>query len=55
MIKVKNEDLMALKRILGDMYIENGNTKEVVLLSQALDRIIISIQKDRINNNRIYE
>ena len=48
MIKIKNEDLVILKRILGDMYIDNGNAEEVVLLSQVLDRIITSIQKSNI-------
>lgn len=50
MIKMKYQDVMTIKRILGDMYLENGNVEEVVLLSQIVDRIIVSTQKD-INNN----
>ncbi|MDB1933999.1 hypothetical protein PMY12_08880 [Clostridium tertium] len=50
MIKMKYQDVMTIKRILGDMYLENGNVEEVVLLSQIVDRIIVSMQKD-INNN----
>lgn len=52
MIKIKDQDLITIKRILGDMYLENGNTEEVVLLSQALDKIIVSIQ---ININKKIE
>lgn len=50
MIKVKYQDVITIKRILGYMYLENGNVEEVILLSQVVDRIIVSIQKD-INNN----
>ena len=42
--------MITIKRILGYMYLENGNVEEVILLSQVVDRIIVSIQKD-INNN----
>lgn len=49
MIKVKNEDLITLKRILGDIYMENGNVEEVVLLSEVVDKIISSIQRNIIN------
>ncbi len=34
------------------MYLENGNVEEVILLSQVIDRIIVSMQKD-INSNNI--
>ncbi|MGL5766177.1 MAG: hypothetical protein ACRCX8_11110 [Sarcina sp.] len=52
MIKIKDQDLIAIKRILGDMYLENGNAKEVLILSQALDKIIVSMQINiNINNN----
>ena len=44
MLKIEEKDLETMTRILGDMYIENGNTEEVLLLSQAIDRIIVSIQ-----------
>ncbi|CEO36677.1 Uncharacterised protein [[Clostridium] sordellii] len=44
MIKMKYQDFITIKRILGDLYLENGNSEEVVLLSQALDRIIVSMQ-----------
>ncbi|CAI3329622.1 hypothetical protein CIRMBP1231_02169 [Enterococcus cecorum] len=50
MIKMKYQDIITIKRILGDMYLENGNIEEVVLLSQVLDRIIVSMQVN-INNN----
>ncbi|SCH85344.1 hypothetical protein [Romboutsia sp. 1001713B170207_170306_H8] len=40
MIKIKDSDLMIMKRILGDLYLENGNTEEVILLSKAIDKII---------------
>ncbi|WP_122639105.1 hypothetical protein [Romboutsia sp. Marseille-P6047] len=40
MIKIKDSDLMIMKRILGDLYPENGNTEEVILLSKAIDKII---------------
>lgn len=43
-IKIKYQDLITVERILGDMYLENGNVEEVVLLSQALDKIIVSMQ-----------
>lgn len=49
MIKVKNEHLVILKRVLSDIYIENGNVEEVVLLSQAIDTIITSIQKNQMS------
>lgn len=51
MIKIKDKDLITIKRILGDLYLENGNSEEVLLLSQAIDRIILSIQEHQ--NNRI--
>ncbi|BDU80858.1 hypothetical protein SNUCP2_05260 [Clostridium perfringens A] len=44
MIKIKYLDLVTIKRILGDLYLENGNTEEVVLLSQAVDKIIMHMQ-----------
>ncbi|WP_166484628.1 hypothetical protein [Clostridium cuniculi] len=44
MIKIKDEDFITLKRILGDMYLENGNIEEVVLLSKVIDKIIVSMQ-----------
>lgn len=47
---MKYKDVITIKRILGDMYLENGNIEEVVLLSQALDKIILSMQIN-INNN----
>lgn len=47
---MKYQDIITIKRILGDMYLENGNIEEVVLLSQVLDRIIVSMQVN-INNN----
>ncbi|CAM2078123.1 MAG: hypothetical protein NSGCLCUN01_02312 [uncultured Clostridium sp.] len=43
-IKIKHEDFTTLKRILGDMYLENGNIEEVVLLSKVIDKIIVSMQ-----------
>lgn len=49
MIKMKYQDFITIKRILGDLYLENVNSEEVVLLSQALDRIIVSMQIN-INN-----
>ncbi|WP_155485146.1 hypothetical protein [Clostridium perfringens] len=42
--------MITIKRILGDMYLENGNIEEVILLSQALDKIILSMQIN-INND----
>ncbi|CEP94835.1 hypothetical protein ACSXD8_15300 [Clostridium perfringens] len=50
MIKMKYRDVITIKRILGDMYLENGNIEEVILLSQALDKIILSMQIN-INND----
>lgn len=56
-IKIKYEDFTTLKRILEDMYLENGNIEEVVLLSKVIDKIIVSMQvskkeyqKDNNNN-----
>lgn len=49
MIKIKYQDLITIKRILGDIYLENGNVEEVILLSQALDKIIVFMQIN-INN-----
>lgn len=46
MLKLEAKDLETMTMILGKMYVENGNTEEVVLLSEAIDRIIVSIQKD---------
>lgn len=46
---MKYQDFITIKRILGDLYLENVNSEEVVLLSQALDRIIVSMQIN-INN-----
>ncbi|HAT4214893.1 hypothetical protein P5F33_09955 [Clostridium perfringens] len=51
MLKIKYKDLITIKRILGDLYLENGNSEEVVLLSQAINRILLSMQVD--NNNTI--
>ncbi|WP_207705495.1 hypothetical protein [Clostridium perfringens] len=47
---MKYRDVITIKRILGDMYLENGNIEEVILLSQALDKIILSMQIN-INND----
>ncbi|HAT4314022.1 TPA: hypothetical protein I9097_001283 [Clostridium perfringens] len=47
MIKIKYQDFITIKRILGDLYLENGNIEEVVLLSQAIDKIVISIQANK--------
>ncbi|MBC5997134.1 hypothetical protein H8923_10205 [Romboutsia hominis] len=49
MIKIKDSDLIIMKRILGELYLENGNTEEVILLSQAIDKIILSKQKTIFN------
>lgn len=49
MVKIKYKDLITIKRILGDLYLENGNSEEVVLLSQAIDRIVLSMQVDKNN------
>ncbi len=49
MIKIKYLDLVIIKRILGDLYLENGNTEEVILLSQAVDKIIMHMQVKRNN------
>lgn len=44
MIKIKYQDFIIIKRILGDLYLENGNIEEVILLSHFLDKVIISMQ-----------
>lgn len=49
MVKIKYKDLITIRRILGNLYLENGNSEEVVLLSQAIDRIVLSMQVDKNN------
>ncbi|MBS6007048.1 MAG: hypothetical protein KIB43_08820 [Clostridium baratii] len=46
MIKVKKDDINKIKEILGRIYLDNGVTDEVLLLSKAVDKIILSIQKN---------
>lgn len=45
MFKIKDEDLDKIRVVLSNIYIDNGNTEEVILLSQAIDKIILSKQK----------
>ncbi|WP_133014423.1 hypothetical protein [Clostridium cuniculi] len=45
MFKIKDEDLDKIREVLSNIYIDNGNTEEVILLSQAIDKIILSKQK----------
>ena len=35
-----------MKEILGRIYLDNGLTDEVILLSKAVDKIILSRQKN---------
>lgn len=49
MIEISKEDLLELKKILGNLYLDNRNTYEVLLLSEAVDKIIESIQKDKLH------
>ncbi|EHK2400683.1 hypothetical protein KCL50_001660 [Clostridium perfringens] len=51
MVKIKYKDLITIRRILGNLYLENGNIDEIILLSQAIDRIMLSIQVEK--NNKI--
>lgn len=44
-IKTKECELEIMKDILGNLYLEYGNIKEVILLSQEIDEIILTIQK----------
>lgn len=46
MIKVKKDDINKMKEILGRIYLDNGLTDEVILLSKAVDKIILSRQKN---------
>lgn len=46
MIKVKKDDINKIKEILGRIYLDNGITDEVLLLSKAVDKIILSRQKN---------
>lgn len=46
MIKVKKDDINKIKEILGRIYLDNGVTDEVLLLSKAVDKIILSRQKN---------
>lgn len=46
MIKVKKDDINRIKEILGRIYLDNGVTDEVLLLSKAVDKIILSRQKN---------
>lgn len=54
MFEIKDEDLDKIREVLTNLYIDNGNTEEVLLLSKAIDRIILSKQKtiysDYVNN-----
>lgn len=45
MFKIKDEDLDKIREVLSNIYRDNGNTEEVILLSQAIDKIILSKQK----------
>ena len=45
MFKIKDEDLDKIREVLSNIYIDNGNTEEVILLSQAIDKIILYKQK----------
>ena len=55
MIKIKYQDFITIKRILGDLYLENGNSEEVVLLSQLVDRIIVHMQINTNNNMKFID
>lgn len=46
MIKVKKDDINKIKEILGRIYLDNGITDEVLSLSKAVDKIILSRQKN---------
>lgn len=52
MIKIDSNNLAIMKKILGEIYLDNGNTSEVVTLSQAIDNIIVSVQKNIINREK---
>lgn len=48
MFTIDTEDLHIMKNILSNLYIQNGNTKEVVQLSQAIDNLIVAKQKSQL-------
>ncbi len=42
-----NDKIMReLQEVLGELYIKNGTTKEVVKLSQIIDKLIVNEQRN---------
>ncbi|WP_196001615.1 hypothetical protein [Clostridium sp. 1001271B_151109_B4] len=42
MIYLEHDDLEVIKKILGKLYLENGLTEEVILLSRVVDKAILN-------------
>ena len=42
MIDLEENELEVIKKILGKLYLENGLTEEVILLSQIVDKAILN-------------
>lgn len=41
MISLDDSELRTIKKILGRLYLENGITEEVILLSRIVDKVIL--------------
>lgn len=50
-----NYKIRELRGKLENIYIKNGLTKEVLILSMKLDEEINKVQKKILNDNKIYE
>lgn len=56
-LKIEEQSFEEIKDILGDMFLKNGLSHEVVRLSQWLDYLVVAKQKERYflykqNNNK---
>ena len=46
-LKIEEQSFEEIKDILGDMFLKNGLSHEVVRLSQWLDYLVVAKQKER--------
>lgn len=50
MVRISEKDIEKLQDILSRLYIKNGLTEEILLLSQVVDNIILEKQKSKVVN-----
>lgn len=52
MINLEDSELNLIKKILGKLYLENGATEEVMLLSRVVDKfILLKYVESQFDNN----